>query len=233
MTEQKQIQTNGAVPTTPYEMPPLATPRLDEMIQQKENRSKQDAPSRNGENEKPQNGAVPPIAQNGKPPPKESPPPPPPPPPPQESKKTELKSNAAKGEEAQKKIEDVVTADSSNKLSDAERKEIIDAEKLFQEGLTSIRDFIAPSSMELEYSDIKVSGMYAKSFFVYTYPRFIEANWLSPIINFDVTMDIAQFIYPIDSAAIMKVLKRKVAQMQSSMPMAAEKGTVRDPGLET
>jgi type IV secretory pathway VirB4 component len=56
---------------------------------------------------------------------------------------------------------------------------------------------------------------------------------MSPLVNFDATFDIAQFVYPIDSAAIMKVLRRKVAQMQSAMRMDLEKGNVRDPAIET
>lgn len=135
------------------------------------------------------------------------------------------------GEAAGKVVQAAVQ--SGEKLSGVERTEILHAEKVFQEGLASIRDLIAPSSMDIEYSGIKLSGMYAKSIFVFTYPRYLETNWMSPIVNFDATMDISQFIYPIDSAAIMKVLRRKVAQMQSAMRMDIEKGNVRDPGLET
>ncbi|MBU1954243.1 DUF87 domain-containing protein, partial [Patescibacteria group bacterium] len=99
--------------------------------------------------------------------------------------------------------------------------------------MATIRDLIAPSSMEIKYDSLRVEGLYAQSFYVYAYPRFLESNWLSPVINFDVTMDIAQFVYPIDSSQIMKVLKKKVAEMQSSVRMNAEKGMVSDPALET
>lgn len=117
--------------------------------------------------------------------------------------------------------------------AEEEKKRLMEAEKLFQEGIASIRDLIAPSSYEVAYDHFKIDGFYAQSFFVYTYPRFIDTNWLSPIVNFDVTMDISQFIYPITSEDIMKVLKTKVAQLQSSIRMAQEKGKVRDPALET
>lgn len=119
------------------------------------------------------------------------------------------------------------------KLTEAERKQYIEAEKIYQEGLASIKDLIAPSSMEIQYDAIRIDGVYAMSFYVYSYPRYLDVNWLSPIINFDVTMDISQFIYPIGSDQIMKTLKKKVAQMQSSMRILSEKGMVRDPALET
>ncbi len=114
-----------------------------------------------------------------------------------------------------------------------ERKRLIEAEKIFQEGMATVRDLIAPSSMEVNYDNIRVEGMYARTFIVYSYPRFLDTNWLSPIVNFDATMDITQFIYPIDSAKIMKILTKKVTQMQSAMNMNAEKGLIRDPALET
>lgn len=114
-----------------------------------------------------------------------------------------------------------------------ERKKLLEIEQLYQQGMTTIRDVIAPASMEIRYDMLRIEGMYAQSFYVYAYPRYLETNWLAPIINFDVTLDVSQFIYPIDSATIMKVLKKKVAQMQASVRMAAEKGMVSDPALET
>jgi conjugal transfer ATP-binding protein TraC len=114
-----------------------------------------------------------------------------------------------------------------------EVQEIREAEKIYREGLATIKDLIAPSSMEFMYDKMKISGLMAKSFFIYAYPRYIEANWLSPIINFDVSMDISMFIYPISSMKIMKFLKNKVAQIQSTMRMEQEKGMVSDPALET
>lgn len=135
------------------------------------------------------------------------------------------------GEVAGQKITETLAA--SEKLTPQERQEILEAEKVFREGLASIRDLIAPSSMDIAYDHLRISGMYAKSMFVFTYPRYLDVNWMSPLVNFDATIDIAQFIYPIDSAAIMKVLRRKVAQMQSAMRMDLEKGNVRDPAIET
>lgn len=139
------------------------------------------------------------------------------------------------GEKAGQTISQTVTTatETGDKLTPQERQEILQAEKIFQEGLASIRDLIAPSSMEIGYESIKISGMYAKTMLIFAYPRYLDTNWMSPLVNFDVTMDIAQFIYPIDSAAIMKLLRRKVAQMQSSIRMDQDKGNVRDPGIET
>ncbi len=119
------------------------------------------------------------------------------------------------------------------KVTAEERQKLVEAEKIYQQGITTIRDLIAPSSMEIRYDMLRVEGMYSQTFYVYAYPRYLETNWLSPVINFDVTMDISQFIYPIDSSTIMRVLKKKVAQMQATVRINAEKGIVSDPALET
>ena len=138
------------------------------------------------------------------------------------------------------------TAETENKLTDSQKntdekdpdkpitpEEIRQAEKIYREGLTTIKDIIAPSSMEFMVDKIKLGGLLAKSFFVYAYPRYIEVNWLSPVINFDISMDISMFIYPTSSVKMMKYLKNKVAQIQSSMRIEREKGMVSDPALET
>jgi hypothetical protein len=144
--------------------------------------------------------------------------------------------NTKKHKETVEKIDKSVEAKEKGEkiaISKQERAKYIEAEKIFADGLSSIKDLIAPSSMEIKYDSIHIDGIYTKSFYVFAYPRYLNANWLAPIINFDVTMDISQFIYPINSGEIMKTLKKKVAQMRSSIRILSEKGQVRDPGLDT
>lgn len=134
---------------------------------------------------------------------------------------------------AAKDFAKTVPGKSKEKELIAERQALMEAEKIFQEGMATVRDLIAPSSVEINYDSIRVEGMYARTFIVYSYPRYLDTNWMSPIVNFDATMDITQFIYPIDSSKIMRILSKKVTQMQSAMSMNAEKGMIRDPALET
>ncbi len=119
------------------------------------------------------------------------------------------------------------------KVKQEEQKQFIEAEKVYEQGVASVKDLIAPASFEVEYDRVRMDGLYAQSFYVFAYPRYLNVNWLSPVINFDVTMDISQYIYPTSSGDIMKQLKKKVAQMQSTIRIQAEKGQVRDPAIET
>ncbi|OGE76567.1 MAG: conjugal transfer protein TraC [Candidatus Doudnabacteria bacterium RIFCSPHIGHO2_02_FULL_48_21] len=112
-------------------------------------------------------------------------------------------------------------------------REILAAEKAFRRGITSLLDLIAPSAMQIESTHVQVSGKYARTFFVLTYPRFLSSNWISPLINLDQPMDISMFIYPMETDIVMKKLRDKVGQIQAQISMNQDKGTVRDPMLET
>jgi type IV secretory pathway VirB4 component len=152
-----------------------------------------------------------------------------------DSLKTGFLSSVNKLDQSKQKIaEEVATGKTAaTKMTDQEKKDLMEAEKIYQAGLASIRDLIAPSAMEIRYDSLQLSGMFAQSFYVFSYPRYLDTNWLSPIVNFEVSMDMSQFIYPIDSTSIMKILRKKVTQMQASIHMDMEKGKTRDPGIET
>lgn len=112
-------------------------------------------------------------------------------------------------------------------------REILETEREYRKGLTTLKDLIAPSAVEIETSHMQISGKYARTFFVLTYPRYLSSNWLSPIINLDAPMDVSMFIYPMESDVVMKKLRDKVGQLQATISMNQQKGSVRDPMLET
>ena len=113
------------------------------------------------------------------------------------------------------------------------QKQLLEVEKQYKSGLNTLRDLIAPSAMRINQNSIEISGKYARTFFVMSYPRFISVNWLSPIISMDSPMDMSMFIYPIDTEEIMKKLRTKVGRLESDITMNQDKGNVRDPMMET
>ncbi len=119
------------------------------------------------------------------------------------------------------------------KLTKKMRSQIIAAEKVYQHGISSIKDLVAPTSVEIKSKEFKLNGVYTKSFFVFNYPRFLDANWLNPIINFDVTMDISMFIYPTKSDKMLKILRKKVAEMLSTKSINSKRGSINDTALDT
>ena len=97
----------------------------------------------------------------------------------------------------------------------------------------ALRDILAPAALEIASGFIRINKVLARTFFVFNYPRFLNTNWFSDVINLDRTMDISFFVHPIDTGAALKDLRRKVAEVESEISMREEKGMVRDPMLET
>lgn len=112
------------------------------------------------------------------------------------------------------------------------QREQVEVEQEFSKGVTALRDFIAPSSIELESGHYRLGTRYARAFYVYGYPRQIFTGWLSPMINMDEEVDISFFIYPVNSEVILKNLRKKVGQLEANIQLDAERGKVRDPGTQ-
>ncbi len=106
------------------------------------------------------------------------------------------------------------------------------AEEIYRQGVSTLRDIIAPSSFEIQSNYIKIGRRYARTYFVYAYPRTLFTGWLSPIINLDEVVDVSINIEPVESQIVLENLKKKVGQLEASYTINQEKGKVRDPQLE-
>jgi type IV secretory pathway VirB4 component len=97
----------------------------------------------------------------------------------------------------------------------------------------SLQDIIAPSALRVESKEFLLGDVHGRVYFVMSYPRYLNDNWLSPLINLDKVFDVGIHISPVDTADVMKKFQRKVAEVQSQIMIKEEKGMVRDPMLET
>ena len=102
----------------------------------------------------------------------------------------------------------------------------------FRKGVTALRDFIAPSSIEFQSGFFRIGTRYARTFYVYGYPRQVFTGWLSPLVNLDEVIDLSMFIYPVESQVVLESLRKKVSQLEAGLQIDAEKGRVRDPGKQ-
>lgn len=110
--------------------------------------------------------------------------------------------------------------------SDVLPREIYDASTM------RLEDVIAPSAVGVTPRHLNVSGRLARTFFVVTYPRYLNVGWLEPILDLEFVFDIAIFIHPMDTSTVLKKFQKKVAEVQSQITIREEKGFVRDPQLE-
>ncbi len=100
------------------------------------------------------------------------------------------------------------------------------AQDLLVKGLVSIKDVIAPEAIEVDFSYLKIGTAYAQTLFIAGYPRFVAANWLSPLINFNHSLDIAMHIFPVDGKSIMDDLRRKITEMEAEIQSDVRRGRI-------
>lgn len=112
------------------------------------------------------------------------------------------------------------------------QREADEVNDIFRKGIVTLRDLIAPASLEFKSNYFLLGMRYCRTIYAYGYPRSIYTGWLSSIINLDEVIDISMFIYPVDSQVVMNNLQKKVTQLEASMEINAEHGKVRDPALE-
>lgn len=98
-----------------------------------------------------------------------------------------------------------------------------------EKGMVALTDVIAPSSVEVDFQYIRVGEKFYKTFFVVGYPRFVSANWLQPLIDFDHSMNVSMFTYPTSSPDVLSDLRRKIAEMEATISSEIEAGQVVDP----
>lgn len=125
---------------------------------------------------------------------------------------------------------------SQEQLMKAQMKEemvTLEEERVYREGTVAIRDLIAPSAFKVDTTFIQLGDVFLRTIFVITYPRYISVGWSTPILNLNITMDIAMFFYPIKAPIILKQLKKKVGALEAQLSSDAEKGAPRDPIRET
>ncbi len=121
----------------------------------------------------------------------------------------------------------------NNKKDDVKDIVPILPQEIYKHSTMELQDVIAPSALEINPKFLHLGDKIAKTFYVISYPRFLNAGWFAQIINLDKVFDISIMIHPIDTNQILRKLQKKVAEIESQISLRQEKGLVRDPKLDT
>ncbi|KKT51464.1 MAG: conjugal transfer protein TraC [Candidatus Jacksonbacteria bacterium RIFOXYC2_FULL_44_29] len=138
-----------------------------------------------------------------------------------------------KPEVQQKKMDQPIKSAREKKVEYERGKEMLAAEKLYRRGIVSLRDLIAPSSLDVKPDNVKLNTLFVRTLFVLTYPRYLTVGWFSPVINFSAPLDVSMYFYPIPDDVVLKQLRNKVGNIEADLVAAAERGSPRDPMRET
>jgi len=87
-----------------------------------------------------------------------------------------------------------------------------------------IADVIAPQAIEVDFDYIKINDVYFRTIFVGGYPRFVAPGWLEPVVNFDSSLDISFYVYPVDGKSVLDDLRSKIAEMEAEISTDIERG---------
>jgi len=107
-----------------------------------------------------------------------------------------------------------------------EASPLIKSQLQFSKGTVSVQDLIAPESIEVDFNYLKIGNTYLTVLFVAGYPRFVNPNWLSPLINFNHSLDTNMFIYPVEGKTIMDDLRRKITEMEAEIQSDVGRGRI-------
>ncbi len=95
-----------------------------------------------------------------------------------------------------------------------------------------ILDVVAPQSLEVDFDYVKINGVFFRTLFIAGYPRFVSPGWLEPIINFDSSLDISFYLYPVEGKSVLDDLRRKIAEMEAEIATDLERGKIVDPSTQ-
>ena len=124
---------------------------------------------------------------------------------------------------------DIFKKNTDNKTTPAVQK----PEEIYNAAKMELQDLLAPSAVGVESKSMNLSGKLVRSYFVISYPRYLNDSWLSPVVNLDKIFNVSIHITPLDTTEVMKDFQKKVAEVESQIMIKEEKGEVRDPKLET
>jgi len=106
-------------------------------------------------------------------------------------------------------------------------------EEIYNAAKMELQDLLAPSAVGVESKSMNLSGKLVRSYFVISYPRYLNDSWLAPVVNLDKIFNVSIHITPLSTVEVMKEFQKKVAEVESQIMIKEEKGEVRDPKLET
>ncbi len=118
------------------------------------------------------------------------------------------------------------------KLTSDIRKYIKEVDTHYNSIIADYKTHIAPSYWEFKANHYNVSGILGRTYYVQSYPSYIESLRTRDIMSFYAKWDMSFFIYPEEDAAMQSVLKTKATQLKAEMSEAMEKGITIDTEVE-
>ncbi|HEY7092784.1 MAG TPA: ATP-binding protein, partial [Ktedonobacterales bacterium] len=79
-----------------------------------------------------------------------------------------------------------------------------------------LADLLAPASVSLTSTDVRLDHVYARTLAVVGYPRHVSPGWLERLIDLDLPLDVTLHLHPQPTVPMVRQLSRRLAQLHSS-----------------
>jgi conjugal transfer ATP-binding protein TraC len=100
------------------------------------------------------------------------------------------------------------------------------AEERFHSGTRSVADVVSPAGLDAARSHLLLDGRYLRILGLAEYPRYVYANWLGRLVDFDAPLDISLHLDPLDSGTTVRQLTHRLVEFQSSRMLDARSGKI-------
>jgi conjugal transfer ATP-binding protein TraC len=93
-------------------------------------------------------------------------------------------------------------------------------------------DIISYSGLEEQPDYLRINNRYIRTLFISGYPYEAEQGWLDSLTNFHHDCDITQHIEQVDTNEAMKLLQRKITELESTKMMKMRSNSIITPDIE-
>jgi hypothetical protein len=98
--------------------------------------------------------------------------------------------------------------------------------------LARLEDLVAPAAIAVAPDLLKIEDEYARVITVHQFPRVVTAGWLKALMDLDEPMEVSFHLQPLDSATMVRQLRRRLTEYQSSRLTAQRQGQTLDPHVK-
>jgi len=114
-------------------------------------------------------------------------------------------------------------------LNRADKPQVNDPAEAVKKGELTALDAIAPNTIEVDFDYIKIGDVYMRTLFVTGYPRFVAPGWMEPVINYNHSLDLSFYIYPVEGKSVLDELRRKITEMEAEVSTDLQRGRIVNP----
>lgn len=101
--------------------------------------------------------------------------------------------------------------------------------KIFEKGMYSLKDLIAPPSIDRSSPEfVMVGKKYVRNFMMQGFPQQAYIKWLDDLYNYEGEMDVVINIEPADDRIALEALTAKIAQFESQYEIERDRGNIRN-----